>query len=409
MIRRKVFFISGFDPKGPAFYHQLFTDNAAKQSALSNMQLDVSARKRCGKNLSGWKISALEDGEKIATDYVFCRWDDLIARHYWPRGSFNLFGQMLKAYWHHIRSGFLLRTYANAWPTFIAGSFPATVILACVLTAFFAGLAIAGLGLKFFGYPVWLAIIAAAASGAGAIKYLTPMLDKKMGVYWLIRIYIFLIPQAGGKTTLVNERFRGFAEQVVKAAKSGEYDEVLIVGHSTGAQAAVSILAMARDIDPDFSQAGTNVSLLTLGSSIPMLSWQRQAGWFRAQLKAVANMKELAWVDFTAAQDGACFALFDPVENSGLKHRDPKNPSPKLLSIKLFELYSKNRFQIVRRNWFQIHFQYLSAGEKLGSYDYFAIVGGGKTLADRFSDRQSTSDFNRFRSRLLARWAASKL
>jgi len=120
-------------------------------------------------------------------------------------------------------------------------------------------------------------------------------------------------------------------------------------------------------------------------------------------------MKELTWVDFTAAQDGACFALFDPVENSGLKHRDTKNPSPKLLSIKLFELYSKSRFQIVRRNWFQIHFQYLSAGERLGSYDYFAIVCGGKTLADRFSERQTTSDFKRFRSRLLARWASSKL
>ena len=373
------------------------------------MQIDVSARKRCGKNLSEWKISAVEDGEKITTDYVFCRWDDLIARHYWPRGSFNLFAQMLKAYWHHIRSGFLLCTYANAWPTFIAGSFPAVVILASVLIAFFAGLAVAGFGLKFLDYPVWLAIIAAVASGAAAIKYLTPLLDKKMGVYWLIRIYIFLIPQAAGKATLVDERFRSFAQQIIKAAKSGEYDEVLIVGHSTGAQAVVSILAMAEDIDPEFPHTGTNVSLLTLGSSIPMLSWQVQAGWFRAQLEAVANMKDLTWVDFTAAQDGACFALFDPVENSGLKHRDPKNPSPKLLSIKLFELYSKSRFQIVRRNWFQIHFQYLSAGEKLGSYDYFAIVCGGKTLADRFSERQTTRDFNRFKSRLFVRWASRKL
>ena len=60
--RRKVFFMSGFDPKGPSFYYQMFVENAAKQAALSGMTIDVSKRKRSGKFISKWHIHAVEDG-----------------------------------------------------------------------------------------------------------------------------------------------------------------------------------------------------------------------------------------------------------------------------------------------------------------------------------------------------------
>ncbi len=37
-----------------------------------------------------------------------------------------------------------------------------------------------------------------------------------------------------------------------------------------------------------------------------MLSWQDEASWFCRQLERVAKDPAINWVDFSAAQDGAC-------------------------------------------------------------------------------------------------------
>jgi hypothetical protein len=145
------------------------------------------------------------------------------------------------------------------------------------------------------------------------------------------------------------------------------------------------------------------MSLLTLGGSIPMLAWWPQSQWFRDELAAVATHPGLDWIDFTIAQDGACFALHDPVDSSGIAHPDGAEPKPKLLSAKLFDLYSPEAFQAVRHNWYQVHFQYLMAGERLGEYDYFAITAGPLTLPERYGHRATTRNFDRFKLKMFGR------
>ena len=134
-----------------------------------------------------------------------------------------------------------------------------------------------------------------------------------------------------------------------------------------------------------------------------MLAWWPQSQWFRNELEHVATHPAVEWIDFTLAQDGACFALHDPVESSGIAHPPDREPKPKLLSAKLFDLYSPEAFQAVRRNWYKVHFQYLMAGERLGDYDYFAITAGPLTLSDRYDHRATTRDFDRFKLKMFGR------
>jgi pimeloyl-ACP methyl ester carboxylesterase len=218
------------------------------------------------------------------------------------------------------------------------------------------------------------------AAAAPATAYGTHVLDRKFSIHWLTRIYAFNIQQVNRQTPELDRRLDGWAERVADAVRSGEWDEVLVVGHSTGAQAAVSLVARALKLEPD--PGNCQLSLLTLGGSIPMLAWWPQAQWFRDELERVATHPELEWIDFTIAQDGACFALHDPVESSGIAHPQGAEPKPKLLSAKLFDLYSPETFDAVRRNWYKVHFQYLMAGERLGDYDYFAITAGPLTLSN---------------------------
>ena len=48
--RRRLFFISGFDPQGPAHYHRLYAEQAALQAAVSGYRVAVGPRgeRGCG-------------------------------------------------------------------------------------------------------------------------------------------------------------------------------------------------------------------------------------------------------------------------------------------------------------------------------------------------------------------------
>jgi hypothetical protein len=44
--RRRIFYISGFDPRGPAHYHCLYAEKAVKQAAVNGLAIEVGPRLR---------------------------------------------------------------------------------------------------------------------------------------------------------------------------------------------------------------------------------------------------------------------------------------------------------------------------------------------------------------------------
>ena len=68
-------------------------------------------------------------------------------------------------------------------------------------------------------------------------------------------------------------------------------------------------------------------------------------------------------------------------------------PSPKILSPQFAKLFAPTAYAALRKNLFEMHFQYLKAGELPGKYDYFAITAGPRTLAARFADHPGVKDW----------------
>ncbi len=98
-------------------------------------------------------------------------------------------------------------------------------------------------------------------------------------------------------------------------------DEVLIVGHSSGAQMAVSIVADIVRLKR-FRDTGPALSLLTLGQVIPMVSFLPDARRDRRDLRLLSTSEEITWLDVSAPGDGCSFALSDPVSVSGVAPED---------------------------------------------------------------------------------------
>lgn len=388
--KRHVFYLSGFDPRGPRFYRHLYATESARQSAVNGMALSIGGRGKPSKLSNIWNILATTDQGEVQTTYEFLRWDDLI-RKYWQRNELHVIADYCRVYAMCIANGMFGHVLKTAWPPFLAAVIPLVLILLALTLAVGAGWGV-GASLMAAGLPGWLGWMAGLGAFAGVVQ-LARLAERRMNSFWLLRIYSFTRKQSNARLDDLEERLDGFAHQLAERAAAAQEDEILLVGHSTGTIMAVSVLARALEIDPALASRGPRISLLTLGQCIPILSFLPKAERFRAELARLAQADSIDWVDFTAPTDGACFALVDPVAATGITRPPDAQPHPKLLSARYATLFTPKTYAAMKRDWYRHHFQYLMAGEKVGDYDYFAITAGSQTLGERYRAKASVTNF----------------
>lgn len=395
VLRRHVFYLSGFDPRGAAFYHRMYRDEAEKHSALSGAALDVGPRRALGPHVQSWTVTSETAGATVETRYDFLRWDDIVREH-WPRARLAVWRDTLWAFLIFLRTGILRTVFRTTYPVFVTCTLPAAVIAPQILlTLAAAGAAMALAGLV-TGRPIAIGLPAALLAGAAAFR-LTLRIEKAANADWLGRIYAFTVKDARRQVAGLDARRDHFAALIAQAVREGGAQEILVVGHSLGTPLAISVMARALARDPQLDRRGPAVALLTLGQTTPILSLMPEADWFREEVRALAR-SDLDWIDFSAPPDGACFALVDPV-----RIFDPQAPRPdgearpKLLNARFMDLIEATTYRRVKRDWMRVHFQYLMAGDRLAAYDYFAITTGPLLLAERYAERRSVTDYSGLR------------
>lgn len=381
--RRLVLYLSGFDPRGVRWYHQLYRAEAAKQAALGGYTLSVGKRERVDEHLHRWQLHYEDDQGAVETEYLFCEWDDIV-RHFWVKHPLKLASVTLSASLHALRNGIFQNTFRWSWPAGVTATMPALLLLALML----ATLGFAGAGYALFG---WLGAAIGLLAGF-ALLWLAYRLEQKFNLTWVGRILGFHEAEDKSGTEMLEKRRVLFADLLRARLAQGDVDEILVAGHSYGAALAISVVARALDALGDDRPP---LSLLTLGQTIMWLAWLPQAEKTRAEIAAAANDARIDWVDISAPPDGACFALVDPYTAIGDRQTDRKNP--KLLNAKFHEIIAEADYARGSRDWMRLHFQYIMAGAKAGEYDFFAITAGPKTLGERFAARPSVRDFTRLR------------
>ena len=196
--------------------------------------------------------------------------------------------------------------------------------------------------------------------------------------------YAYSASSKGAYSPALEGRIAEFTALIQTALSEDGLDEVLVVGHSSGAHIAVSALSdLIRTGLPDDHPS---LGFLSLGQVVPMVSFLPKAYRLRADLKFLSQRDELTWIDVTAPGDGCAFALCDPVSVSGVATDDKRWPL--VFSAAFTQTLSPERWAELRWRFFRLHFQYLCAFDQPGDYDYFQITGGPLTLRDRYRDRQ---------------------
>jgi hypothetical protein len=382
--RRTVFYISGFDPRGPMHYHRLYREEAAKQAAVNGLNISVEGRRKIDDHEMRWQLKA----DSTVTDYAFLRWDDII-RARWPRGTWATYWDTVRYTAAFLRHGVFAMLGRESWPTLVTAVYsPLLLIFVLIASLTLAGLAghAASLFVGPWGYLAGVPLL--------LIFYFARPVMERLNAFWLGRGCAFLADRARGATPDAEERCRVFAAKIIAEIKERTPDEVLLVSHSVGSHLAISTLAHVLQRDPAIaSNRRTALAHLTVGQTVAMTACQRQAEWFRKQLKLVASDPALTWIDVTAAPDNTSIPLTDPLIASGL----PKAVQPKLVSARYIKLFTPQTYRHLRRDFLRRHFQYLMAAERPGDYDYFQITAGPLTLEERFRGYKSTEDFKKLK------------
>ena len=397
--RRRVFYIPGYDPIHPRRYRELYRSESAAQAAVSGYE--IALRPKTTKGPYGWHVSARIDGQAVETDVEVLLWSDIV-RDSMATTIPATYLALIRTAFVYVFTGALFRLMRLRKGPVIAALYPVMFLLLQLMLALGLGY-LAGWGLSslvarattVFALAGWLA----APLVAWVVLRWFKQRDNRFFAYYLMHDYSFSARYLGANPEALEQRVSEFADTIAEGL-TADVDEVLVIGHSSGAHLAVSILSdliRAGRVPAD----GPALSFLSLGQVVPMVSFLPRATRLRADLAFLSTSDALTWVDVTAPGDGCAFALCDPVAVTGVAPADQRHPL--ILSAAFTQTLSPERWQQLRWRFFRLHFQYLCAFDRPDHYDYFQITGGPLTLYARYHDKppsksRITAPVNRYRS-----------
>jgi len=381
---RRVFYIPGYDPIHPRRYRELYRKEGAAQAAISGYE--IALKPKTGKGNYGWRVNAGIDGHQVTSQVEVLVWSDIV-RESMSNSIPATYWQLLRTAWVYIGSGALRRLMRLRKGPVIAALYPVGMLIVQALLAVALGL----LTYRALGLVTdhWAARLAFAAVGIGLGIALLRWFKKKDGkffAYYLMHDYAYSAATRGANPPELEARMAQFGNDIA-AALTDDVDEVLVVGHSSGAHLGISVLADLIRAGR-VPERGPALGFLSLGQVVPMVSFLPRAERLRGDLRYLSTREELAWVDVTAPGDGCAFALCDPVSVSGVAHEGKRWPL--VFSAAFTQTLSPARWKALRWRFFRLHFQYLCAFDRPRDYDYFQITAGPQTLAARYDGRPAS-------------------
>jgi hypothetical protein len=373
--RRRVFYVPGYDPVHARKYREMYRKEGAEQAAICGYEIALSPGRTKGR--FGWHVKARIDGAEVHADVEVLVWSDIV-RGSMAQGVLATYRQLLQTAWVYIASGALFPLIGLRKGPFLAVLYPVGFLLVQLLLAVLAAF---GLGAVLGVIHPWL-----AWGGLAALPVVLDWFrrnDNRFLVYYLMHDYAYSARYRGANPPELEARMAEFGDLIAQAL-SEDVQEVLVVGHSSGVHLAVSILS-------DLIRAGRvpangpALAFLSLGQVVPMVSFLPKASRLRGDLRYLSTRDELTWVDVSAPGDGCAFALCDPVAVTGVAPEGKRWPL--VLSAAFRHTLSPERWKLLRRQYFRLHFQYMCAFDYPGDYDYFRITAGPQTLAARYRGR----------------------
>jgi len=362
-ITKRVYFLSGFDPRGSSFYYRLFVEQLKAYASRKSRVLSVSRRR--GQNdllVSSWQV---REGDQPLLEVCFLHWDDIVRVH-WPRNPLVIAAQGFRfALWYLLQGG-LIR---------IARLCPAVALCGFYPLLFFGTFAV--LLLLLAGLVGSLSWVVAGVLVLALIPAVWRLADQQ-GVIWLFRSILFTHRLGQARDSALRPRLIELAERIVAIERDVPAERFELVGHSSGSFVMAMLAAELRRNRAFAAELEPRFSLLSLGQNFANLGVYKGADAFHADLRTLAQVPRLPWRDITSGDDYLCFAGVDPYRSCRVALEPPTYPQ--LQSVQLAQRLGLTSWWALITNQFPLHFQYLQTAvpELQGGFDYFEHLLGGE-------------------------------
>jgi hypothetical protein len=374
--RRGVFFIGGYDPKTPgAFFDRLMREIARFEktwdASVQPSPVEVSGDGESGR----MTIRTSAQDWAVETDFNFFVLDKIVLGDFARPLPVRLW-KYLVTLADYVGSGTFLRMARASWRFTLYFLYPFVLLVLFAIAAWL----VAG----------WIKEIALPANafvqpliGLALFFALLATLGERWPVTHLMDLWSFSRNYLRGRRPDADAFLERCGKMVVSEARRREFDEILLVGHSTGGALALDIAAEALKADPALTARGAKVCVLTLGSTALKVGLHPAGGPFRRKVQALVDDGRLDWLEVQCLTDVINFYKCDPVAIMKLRPRAAGQPFPMIWQVRVRDMLDPAVYKRVKRNFFRVHYQYIYGNTKRYFYDFFMICCGPLPLRIR--------------------------
>lgn len=393
--RRRVFYLPGYDPRRPSVYRDLFAGEFDKASILRGYSAQAGELDEADPVAPSFTIEAdfsdVDSADVAIEAHVsILRWDDL-ARPVYREKLVPRLPKLFRVGWGLLRRGVFARVARLDWQfaAFLLYPYAMTLLAIGSVAASAVGAGVLAAKLVSPVAPIValpIAVALAASAGAAIAGWFWLRVERSLYLRYLLEDWLFSFAHERGETDLLADRLDAFAARIADAAADPEIDEVLLIGHSSGAFLAPETLALALDRHIDPASGTTRISLLTIGAMASlMLLIDRESRYAKA-LSRLADEPRISWFEVQSRHDVMNMCPVDPVAVSRLFDGRPALPRwPHILRLSMPQLVEPGKLGLFRERlrFFRNHFRFIAANDRLEWYDFYGMIAGNRTLKAR--------------------------
>jgi pimeloyl-ACP methyl ester carboxylesterase len=369
--RRAVFLVGGYERNDSAGFFRRIGREMARFNACWAIATQMGEPVSAPGGIAATAHVAYHgaDGD-CSTDLTFLSFDDLVKRD-GARPFILRLWVYLVSFLDYVVSGTMFRFFGTNWRFALYFLYPAVALFA------FAGI----------GYGIYRLVSVAGFPGSGIIGGLIGLfatcaaglwIGRRYFVFHLMDLWSFSREHLRERRPDMDQRLDAWAGLIADRIADGHHDEVLLIGHSTG---GALILDVAHLLAERLAGEGRVVdfTLLTVGSTSLKVCLHPAAKRARMRLEGLARYPNLRWTEFQALTDIINFYKCDPYRLAGLTHRRA-DEFPRMFQVRFREMLVADAYKRIKRNFFRVHYQFISANSRRYFYDFFMICCGTQRL-----------------------------
>ena len=186
---------------------------------------------------------------------------------------------------------------------------------------------------------------------------------------------IFQCKLTSNNTATLEREITRFSKEAIEIIESEKPDEVLVIGHSCGTFHSIPVYKALLEVHQS-TEHYTNYKMLhtTFGSLIPYTVSYKKNHLFRECCRELLENKQTHWIEYFAPQDPFSVPFIRLDQDYDFDLTTPLPARYEIRSAAFGDIFSAKKLDQFKYNPLRMHFQYLTANDVAGSFDFFYMI-----------------------------------